>query len=251
MWYLHGKWVLNKSWSKASENKVDWENAASFTWILSISPPCHFTWYTLFDPFVLSIYVYYTPDPPCWVPLSLASTISLEDAVSYASLVAPQSQMLRQWPPERNTPGPIFEKVGIDYVGPFSVNWQGGEIDTTSLVRSITRNCIISLTSTHNQQRLCLRFRNWNRFDNRWLLVSISWQGCPSLVGTARETSSLEVPSENGLRDLTGPDCFKRLQFMLRGGCPEYALHAAKYPHQSCSRKPQNVILKMSIYDIW
>ncbi len=64
--------------------------------------------------------------PLCYLPLYLASTILLEDAVSYAplpkivSLVVANSQSHSYHP----TPGPIFDKVGIDYAGLSNTIWQ-------------------------------------------------------------------------------------------------------------------------------
>lgn len=37
--------------------------------------------------------------------------------------VRPQPQMMGQLPPERVTPGCVFEKVGVDYAGPFLIKY--------------------------------------------------------------------------------------------------------------------------------
>ena len=107
----------------------------------------------------------------------------------------PQPQMLRQLPIERITPGPVFDKVGVDYAGPVLIKY--GYVRKPTIVKayvclfvSLTVKAVhLELVSdlTSDAFIACLR-----RF--------IARRGCPSLiwsdwgtnfVGAAREIKEL------------------------------------------------------------
>ena len=50
--------------------------------------------------------------------------------------VKPQNQMLGQLPPERVTPGSVFENMGIDFAGPFYIKY--GSVRKPTIVKSYT-----------------------------------------------------------------------------------------------------------------
>ena len=109
--------------------------------------------------------------------------------------VKPQPQMLGQLPIERLTPGPVFDKVGVDYAGPLLIKY--GHVRKPTIVKSYV--CVfVSLTVKAVHLELvsdlttdafiaCLR-----RFISRRGIPSLIWSDHGSnFVGAAREIKDL------------------------------------------------------------
>ena len=109
--------------------------------------------------------------------------------------IKPQPQMLGQLPIERITPGPIFDKVGVDYAGPVFIKY--GHTRKPTIVKAYV--CVfVSLTVKAVHLELvsdltteafiaCLR-----RFVSRRGAPSLIWSDHGSnFVGAARELKSL------------------------------------------------------------
>ena len=62
--------------------------------------------------------------------------LSLVPAVCRRNSAKPQPQMLRQLPIERTTPSLVFEKVGVDYAGPFYIKY--GSVRNPTIVKAYT-----------------------------------------------------------------------------------------------------------------
>ena len=109
--------------------------------------------------------------------------------------VRPQPQMLGQLPIERITPGPVFDKVGVDYAGPVLIKY--GHVRKPTTVKSYI--CVfVSLTvkAVHIELVSDLSTEAFLACLRRF----IARRGCPSLlwsdhgtnfVGAAREMKDL------------------------------------------------------------
>ena len=116
--------------------------------------------------------------------------------------IRPQPQMFGQLPIERITPGPVFDKVGVDYAGPVLIKY--GHVRKPTIVKSYI--CVfVSLTvkAVHIELVSDLTTEAFLACLRRF----ISRRGCPSLlwsdhgtnfVGAAREMKDLFKLLRNG-----------------------------------------------------
>ena len=107
----------------------------------------------------------------------------------------PQPQMLGQLPPERITPGPIFDKVGIDYAGPVLIKY--GYVRKPTVVKAYV--CVfVSLTvkAVHLELVTDLTTDAFIACLRRF----ISRRGCPSLIWSDNGTNF--VGAANGIKEL-------------------------------------------------
>ncbi len=143
----------------AVENKEIVQIAAcrwqiSTLWLNCLTDLATLSFYMANTPWLIYWYLpsicgYYTLDPLCWLPLSLVSTMLLEDAVSYAPL--PENVSL-----VANSQPSLNPKCLDSYhqkESHLSYFWQGW----IRLCRSLPTKVWLCM-QTHDRQSLCLRF---------------------------------------------------------------------------------------------
>ena len=107
----------------------------------------------------------------------------------------PQNQLLGQLPPERVTPGSVFENVGVDYAGPFQIKY--GSVRKPTIVKAYV--CVfvsLSVKAVHLESVTDLTtdafVATLRRFTSRRGKPSLIWSDHgTNFVGAAHELNEL------------------------------------------------------------
>ena len=111
--------------------------------------------------------------------------------------IQPQSQLLGQLPSERVTPAPVFEKVGVDYAGPFQVKYGYVRKPTTVKAYMCLFVCL-SVKAVHLEVVSDLTTEAFISSLRRF----VARRGCPSLIWSDHGTNFVGAKRElKELRD--------------------------------------------------